>query len=751
MSARVLALGVLLGALVLAACGLNPKVLYKCDDGGCVQPGFQCWSDGYCHPPSDGNEDGGGGGAGGGGAMGGGAGGGGGACVPEACPAPSASWQCGLFDAGCGVTRACLDTCAPGYECGTVAPNKCGLPRLCTADGVCWENPLPQGNTLNAAWRIDEQRAFFVGNNGTILHWNGERSELSPSPNLPGAHLQDVHGVSAVEAFAVGARGAVLAWDGARWNAELIGGAGYGGTLNAVQALGGGFAIAAGAGGFLLQRDPGRPANQRWLPATPFTGGQDIIGFGALGDGTTLAFTNQRTVYRLAPGATTWMTDSELLPSAGGAYSDATSSDGTVYVLQNYAPPDGGPSGVRVLAKTTATTWTQLCTVPGNHRRVRAVNGALWLSGGSSSLQVVNDAGLSEMFGAIDNQREWYAIAPLSPERAIVGGTAGAMGLTLADGGISVNARGGRNTLNKLCAFDSNGVPVVIATANGGGNYGTHLLERSEAVDGVGWNVFTVPGGNIHVLACHAESAARALAVGTANGNMPTTQFLYRTAQNTWAAGDLGAGNGNTWRTAWGPRGGPYYLAGDVPFVMRSPTGMPASFTRDVFSGVNGLKAMTGLSATEGLGVGAQNVTGILSGSGTWNVGGGPASPPWPDMVGISAARVPQNNQAYVAVGQGGAVWQSTNGSSFSELRWASLPVVDWKDVWVSPTADVWMVGYDAGAESVVVHVLADAGVENRALPTNVPLNGILGWVAGDGGVRLWVSGNGGTILSWPQ
>lgn len=45
--------------------------------------------------------------------------------------------------------------------------------RLRSADRWCWEHPLPQGNTLGGTWARSPRDAWFVGDRGTILHWDG--------------------------------------------------------------------------------------------------------------------------------------------------------------------------------------------------------------------------------------------------------------------------------------------------------------------------------------------------------------------------------------------------------------------------------------------------------------------------------------------------------------------------------------------------------------------------------------------------
>ena len=40
---------------------------------------------------------------------------------------------------------------------------------ICSAAGWCWENPLPQGNHIEALWGFAQNEVWAVGEKGTIL------------------------------------------------------------------------------------------------------------------------------------------------------------------------------------------------------------------------------------------------------------------------------------------------------------------------------------------------------------------------------------------------------------------------------------------------------------------------------------------------------------------------------------------------------------------------------------------------------
>ncbi|MCB1045335.1 MAG: hypothetical protein KDC35_20505 [Acidobacteria bacterium] len=77
---------------------------------------------------------------------------------------------------------------------------------------------LPSGTTenLNGIWMDDDSPfGVIVGNNGTILHWDGVQWNVVASNTME--HLYDVHGLSATDVVASG-QNLVLHWDGLAWS-----------------------------------------------------------------------------------------------------------------------------------------------------------------------------------------------------------------------------------------------------------------------------------------------------------------------------------------------------------------------------------------------------------------------------------------------------------------------------------------------------------------------------------------------------
>jgi hypothetical protein len=78
---------------------------------------------------------------------------------------------------------------------------------VCTSDG-CWDNPLPQGDTLNALWGNSANDVWAVGEPGVILHWDGRAwSKMTSGTTLP---LFDVWSSQGGDVWATGRDGAIL-------------------------------------------------------------------------------------------------------------------------------------------------------------------------------------------------------------------------------------------------------------------------------------------------------------------------------------------------------------------------------------------------------------------------------------------------------------------------------------------------------------------------------------------------------------
>jgi len=78
-----------------------------------------------------------------------------------------------------------------------------------------WENPLPQGNELNAVWGSGASDAWTVGRIGTVLHWDGAIWSKVPSGTTN--VLNGVWGSAPNDVWAVGWGGLIVHWNGSVW------------------------------------------------------------------------------------------------------------------------------------------------------------------------------------------------------------------------------------------------------------------------------------------------------------------------------------------------------------------------------------------------------------------------------------------------------------------------------------------------------------------------------------------------------
>ena len=82
------------------------------------------------------------------------------------------------------------------------------VPVICTRDNWCWQNPMPQGNTIKDIWASSPDNVWVVGDYGTIMHWDGNNwNNISCGTENS---LNGVWGTSTGEVWAVGYTGTVL-------------------------------------------------------------------------------------------------------------------------------------------------------------------------------------------------------------------------------------------------------------------------------------------------------------------------------------------------------------------------------------------------------------------------------------------------------------------------------------------------------------------------------------------------------------
>ncbi|MFH0801224.1 MAG: IPT/TIG domain-containing protein [bacterium] len=84
-----------------------------------------------------------------------------------------------------------------------------------TAKNWIRQNPLPTGYPLDGVWGAANNDVYAVGQNGTVLHYDGSWSIMSSGTT---STLRGIWGASSSSIFAVGLNGAIIRYNGSAWS-----------------------------------------------------------------------------------------------------------------------------------------------------------------------------------------------------------------------------------------------------------------------------------------------------------------------------------------------------------------------------------------------------------------------------------------------------------------------------------------------------------------------------------------------------
>jgi len=142
-------------------------------------------------------------------------------CQPRSCA--EAHHECGVLDDGCGHQLTC-GTCSSASTCGgSGLEGVCGTPQ-CTADGWCWEQPVPVGQNLNDVFAVSGTLAWAVGGDGdrggAIARWDGVAwRNVTPEPM---AGVTGVWASGPDDAWFTLIDGSVRHFDGTGWSTTVV-------------------------------------------------------------------------------------------------------------------------------------------------------------------------------------------------------------------------------------------------------------------------------------------------------------------------------------------------------------------------------------------------------------------------------------------------------------------------------------------------------------------------------------------------
>ncbi|MFO0595265.1 MAG: hypothetical protein U0228_08170 [Myxococcaceae bacterium] len=713
--------------LVSTACPLPSNVRFRCEsDGTCVVPGQVCGADLFCHLPgeapngdagpieSDGGID-------------------AGPCVRHDVTTECAAAECGFVNDGCEDVD-CNHACPGPQECGVFEPNRCGLPHLCTPSGWCWENPLPQGQTILGAVRLDARHAWFVGEGALVLFHDGEKSSLQ-DPKLPAVDLFAVGGANTSDLYVVGAQGAISHFDGTTWERE---GANPQPTtaLKVVYGFADGGALAGGPGGLLLSRRALLPATVRWTPELlPVT--DEVRGIFEDPQGRVRIITRRAQLFvRNAAGV--WEFDRAVdqpftEPFAVILWRDGVlvGGNGNNQATLAWQPLDAQPDA----------GWTYLSpAVNGVQSLVAVADGgvvAVGPGGLFTLVQDLSDAGMVRLNVSAAAAPGAVAAVSNGGHRVLTGGQNGAMAqvdldlpaaTALAPRSTPLVRRG--HNLNAVCGTSPSQL-FALGSIDGSAPPDTvRWFERTEGPLGVEWKAKGLAlGSTTRLMGCFAEPN-RAWFTGD------DSKFIE------WVAGtpvysDFTGAFGGQYVGAWGTSGSYYFVRNSSPDVTVSDSGVSGSFRAEPTNSPTDLAGVWGTSSTDVVVVGGAGSLSRYDGAAWTNSTVGTE-----DFNAVHGALLGGTTPFFVAVGNNGAAATVTGTGSALELV---DPLLSLESVWVAPDGVAWAGG--TGPDAGVLYRRDNAGDwVNVPLPTTRPVTGVFG--LSDGGTStVWVVGPRGLIL----
>lgn len=623
-------------------------------------------------------------------------------------------------------------------------PNRCDLvPGLCTPEGICWENLLPQGNDIRALYSSDERHTWLATDNGSVLFFDGERTTMTSAPTQAGLDLRAIHGCGPNDIYVVGDDATVLHFDGGTWARETLPGA-VRPDLSFVQCLGPGTAITGRAEQQLFMRDSAGWTNRNSSLASGSHRALQHAGqVWLLNENGVLQFINA-SGWQLAPAGDAQLLFARGLVGVGQRLYALGSVDGGPL-------PDGGPTIVSRLREYPLPSgpWTTLVDVQGEGGSDQ-VNGfdtldgdEFWLAGALNGVRRFRrDAGLTPRLLPQTDVRTLFTVKALGPNRAFFTGSSGTY-VHVEDGGASTTAHPAQRLsgVNKLCISPSSPVsaPAILAPQNSNSN-----LTR-EVGPPVRWPTIDSPNvaRSTNWLACAITQQGDFLIAGTDGGLAFGTSTLPGSVTTPSNYGVLDwnrvwSGPGRAWYVLSSPRAGATYLLVSDGGVTGSSS---ALYELDA-----GMLDLFGLSPTNAVMVG-RGAIGVMNGAGQFAF--------QPMLGGVTMTSVhgavqrDGGAQIFVSAGVDGGWWTKVAGSAF--VAGAPFTPSTFTGVWVSALGTAYFVGGPpAGSPSGGwLYVRAPNGtVTTEPLPLLSAPSSIIGLDDFDAGTStVWVSGRAGAIL----
>jgi photosystem II stability/assembly factor-like uncharacterized protein len=377
---------------------------------------------------------------------------------------------------------------------------------LLAQSGWRWQNPLPQGNVLNAVRFSSANVGIAVGEVGTIqrttdggVTWKGVETNFT-------TNLNAVWMFSDQHAMIIGDGGIIVTTTdgGTTWNTP---GSGTTKNLYAVHFIDANTGAIVGDQGVFLRTTNG---GNSWSQTTPFTGAQYGVHFRTTEIGTVVGTSGY--IYKTT--------------NAGQNWTSVRTTDGkTLYCVQFANADSGIAAGFNnTVARTTdgGATWKNLSGVIGNHKSVHftSVSNGFIASGGT--ILNTTNGGATWTPTYIPTYTELRSIHFGSALFGIAAGYYGEMYRT-TDGGVNWN-QSSKGTTVQLNSIHYAGANDGIVAGNTDSSKGTVLFTNDA---GKNWRKYLLGLTTVNLYSCYMKNGSTAIVAG---------QGIYKTTDSgkTW-------------------------------------------------------------------------------------------------------------------------------------------------------------------------------------------------------------------------
>lgn len=414
---------------------------------------------------------------------------------------------------------------------------------FCSKDAWCWSNPAPQGYFLDGVWGLDAQNVWMVGNQGTILKWDGSSWQRQESNTTQ--TLSAVWGSSATDVWAVGTSGTVLRWNGTAWSVIPSATSAY---FSGVWGTGPDNVWIVGNDGSIFYWNGSSFMRSVPAPSKPLTRvwGLDKTSIWAIGsEGTILKF----------DGATWTQQNSDTNAYLLGLWGAGTN---TVWA--------GGAGGV--MTKWNGIAWARV-TATDTTRDIYRISGKpndpsnVWAAGAGGT--IVKWDGTKWAQQTSGTQLDIYGIWVWGQNNVWAGGD---LGTILKFDGSTWNALSSKPTKTDLTAIWGTAADNIYAVGQLGSTGATRtVLRRSgqprwdvqlEGVKGTSWSIWGSDANNIWTFG--------QAGVGEANGSTTATPNILRADGTTWSP--VANTPGRNLFGAWGTGPNQVWVGTDIGSVL---------------------------------------------------------------------------------------------------------------------------------------------------------------------------------------